>query len=557
MAADSLMALSLARLEESRRESASRYVDMQLTWICYESGERLLTVGGVWDRREKRYTGPAKSEVRVTIQPAQLEAASWLAAWFRRYSAWLADGRDPTAWKGFERVWSALFHGGRRGGKSHLACVALATFAVMVPGSLSWAVSPTEEKTEELRAALSKLLPRSWYRYVKDRLTFTLGNHARIVQQSGFKADNLKAGGVGLALYNEGQQMTEAGFLQLRGATADAGSLVLVTANPPDKPIGRWLESFVEDVRAKRRKARTFFFDWQKNPFIERASLDDMYYETDEKTFAREILGEFVPIGDVVFHAWSDRHTIREVPAGFRDITPIFTKRTLGRAFTRIVGADFQRAPHMAGAVIKVFEKPTSLDDDPALVGIPSGVPLYWIVAETIVELSDEDGLIDALEDLGMGARTTAVIADASGDWQDADRTRGKGSWDWFRARGWRFLFTPDAVSRRNPEIDERCKVGNALLKSKRYAYRDGKLCEVPGSVRRRLFSVPANDHVNRAMRLWERKNGFPHRRSEHAHACDAVTYPLWRFEGRRRKKSKADYKSLKKFNRRSMFQGF
>lgn len=534
---------SVASLTQDERRHGERFVDMQLAMTSWETGQRLLTVGGIWDKRAKRYVGNAPTEHTIALQPAQMDAAPWLCEWFARFAASRHAAEPAAAWADFDRAWSVLFHGGRRGGKSHLACVALAAFAVMVPGTTCWAVSPTEERTEELRAAIASVLPRAWYRYSKDKLVFRLVNHAQIIQRSGHKAENLKAGGVGLALYNEGQQMNEKGYLQLRGATADSGSLTIVTANPPDRPIGRWVEQYAEEVRSgKRRSARTFFFDWRKNPFIERASLEDMADETDDTTFRREILGEFVPIGDVVFHAWSDRASIREVPDGFRDTTRAFTKRMLGREFDHVVGCDFDKVPHLAGAVIKVFEKPTELDDVAELAEIPSGVPLYWVVDEAIVELSDEDGLIDALEDLCLDPRCTAVIADASGDYQDVERTRGRGSWDWFRSRGWRYLFYPDPNMKRNPNIIERCKAGNALLKS-----HTGK---------RRLFSLPRNEHVNRAMKLWELEYMAPYRRSTWAHACDAVTYPCWRFEGRRRQRSKAEYKSVKRFSRRRLFRG-
>ena len=550
MAASSAIALSVAKCVEHEHDSESRFFEMQLALEELETGERLITLGGVWDKRERRYVGNAsQGEKVVQVQPAQLEAAQWLCEWFCRYAEYQErKAENPAeadeAWRGFGRVFSALFYGGRRAGKSHLACVALVMYAIMVPGSLCWAVSPREKETEELREAFTRLLPTLWYRYVKEDLTFTLVNRSRITLRSGYKSDNLKAGGLGMALYNEGQKMDEKGYVQLRGAVSDSGALTLIAANPPERPIGRWIEDFVAEVRAsKRRSARSFFFDWRKNPFIERASLDAIADETDEKTFAREILGEFVPIGDVVFHAWSDRASILEVPEGFREITRSFSKRMLGRAFDNVVGCDFDKVPHLAGAVFKIYEKPAELDDIAELAEIPSGVPLYWVVDEAIVELSDEDGLIDALEDLGLDPRSTGVICDASGlTAQDTHRT-GRTSGEWFRARGWRYLFFPDPERKRNPNIIERCKTGNALLKS-----HAGK---------RRLFSLPRNEHINRAMKLWELKKMMPYGNSNWSHACDAVTYPCWRFEGRRQKRVKAAYKSLKRFSRRRLFKGF
>jgi hypothetical protein len=200
MAANSAISLSVARVLEDQRDSQNRYIDMQLAIECHETGERLVTLGGVWDKREKRYVGCAETEHVIRIQPAQIKAARWLCAWFRRYAqaqARKAAGDDDAAvWRGFGRAYSVLFYGGRRAGKSHLACVALVMFAVMRPCTLCWAVSPTEEQTEELRAAIASLLPARWHRYRKEEMTFTLANRARIRQRSGFNDENLKAGGL-------------------------------------------------------------------------------------------------------------------------------------------------------------------------------------------------------------------------------------------------------------------------------------------------------------------------------------------------------------------------
>ena len=103
-------------------------------------------------------------------------------------------------------------------------------------------------------------------------------------------------------------------------------------------------------------------------------------------------------------------------------------KEVGGKVTDQVVGCDFDEVPHLAGAVFEVYEKPVELasvlDGNPELAEIPAGVPLYWVVNEAIVELSDEDGLIDALEELGLKPSTTAIICDASGlTAQDTHRT--------------------------------------------------------------------------------------------------------------------------------------
>jgi hypothetical protein len=68
----------------------------------------------------------------------------------------------------------------------------------------------------------------------------------------------------------------------------------------------------------------------------------------------------------------------------------------------------------------------------------------------------------------------------------------------------------------RNPPITERMQAANA------------RFCDHPTRVRR-TFSVPANRELNRALKLYENRNGVPNRRSDFAHLVDAATYPMWR----------------------------
>lgn len=71
----------------------------------------------------------------------------------------------------------------------------------------------------------------------------------------------------------------------------------------------------------------------------------------DPITFAREVEGKMMPIGDIVFHSWSDAESVRDPPAHFVDVTAEVTKRVLGKAAGYVVGMDFQRTPHMAAAI--------------------------------------------------------------------------------------------------------------------------------------------------------------------------------------------------------------
>ncbi len=464
--------------------------------------------------------------------------------------------------------------GGRRGGNTHLAVVALVMMMVAVPKSIVWAISPTQEETDELEQAAREILPSSWFTSrvagAGKSLQFKLANGSRLLFLSGHKPRSLKRGRCDLALLNEGQNMYRATWRQLRGAIADRAGLVVIAANPPDETIGQWIEEVYAAARAGRIDALAFHLVAKHNPFVTPEALEAMRREVDDRTAAKEIDGKMgVPIGDKVFHAWSDDESIRTVPDHYIDITAEVTKRELGKAFGYVLGTDFQAMPHMAAVVHKIFRDP----EDP-------GTEHTFAVDEVIVEKSDEDGLIDALEatprwkhhderdqedtyrgwflpgDSPTEPVCCAVVADASAWFQDGAHTKGRTSDRAFAARKWTWLYKPQKDSDKNPDIVERMRCTNARLKlTDAPDAPDG----TPGKVgKRRLFSCPHNARTNLSMRDWENRNGTPYRRSDHAHVCDCVSYVQYRFYGRPKVKgAKSEYRGLGRFDRASELKGY
>lgn len=500
--------------------------------------EELLRVGGRWDNSKKRWVGDAAAFRVLRVHRGQEVAARWLAQWFRCK----LTGR----WDDFRRVYSTLFNGGRRSGKSHLAVIALVLYAAAYPGAVCWAISPTQEETDELVEALRAQLPVEWYRWrgagSGKVSSATLWNGARVMFLSGHKSRGLKRGRVDLAVYNEAQNQHRKGFTQLRGAIADKGGLVICTCNPPDEPIGRWVETLYNDAVASKVLVGVFDFKPKENPWIDYAALAAMAQENDERTFAREIDGVFVPIGDVVFHAWSDANWIVPRPE-LVDVTARFTREKLGRAFGYVVGMDFQKSPHMAARVFKFFTDPN--DDEQTVIPI--------LVDEFTPDDASEDDLLDALEG---GSRWTpagrlvddgyrgwvepgddpanpvhcAVVMDASAWWQDGEHAKGKASDKRLRARRWTFLYRPhvdeQGVERKkNPDVVERVKLGNAMLKN--------------AGGRRRWFVARHCSTSANELRQYENRHGIPYSRSPFSHGCDAATYVLFRFWGLPRSKKK------------------
>lgn len=559
----------------SASSTSSRYIDIAISVRLADvehdstgrprwkpgSDEELLRVGGRWDRRKKRWSANQKRSTRVLplrFHRGQEEAARWFVEWLRRFVR--GD------WRNYRRAYSVLLIGGRRSGKTHLACAAMIIFAVLNPKSLLWAISPTLETGDELDEAFREMLPRGWYtrRQAKTgrSTTFTFANGSRLLLKSAVKPQRLKAGRVDLCLLNEAQELSKAAYVKVRAPIADRGGVVLMTANPPETPSGRWVEDFYNLAKASKIDAEVFELDPRNNPWINHEALLSMGKEIDAKSFERDVLGLFPPIGDIVFHAWSDRESIREPSPDWEDVTAQITKLKLGRAAGYVVGMDFQLTPHMAAAVFKFFREPSTDEIIP------------WIVDEVIVEDADENDLLDALEAIprwipgdgppedrdavtgetyrGWIERGTdseddpvhcAVVMDASAWWQDGKHEKNRQSDRVLASRRWSWCYRPrfEPEKRNNPEISERVKTTNAQLKTK-----EG---------RRRLFSCAHNLDVNKAMRSWENNKftGQPNRRSQFAHACDAVSYVVYRFFGKPKvRKTKHEYRSIGKRTRAS-----
>lgn len=493
--------------------------------------EELIRLGGCWDTSKKRWAGAAKTGRIIRVHRGQEAAARWLAQWFR--------GKLTGRWGTFRKVYSALFNGGRRSGKSHLAVVALLLYAVAFPGATTWGISPTQEETDELVEALRSMVPVEWYRWrgagAGKVSSATLHNGARIMFLSGHKARTLKRGRADLVLYNEAQNQTEKGFVQLCGAVADRGGLVIGACNPPDEPIGRWVERLYNKAVAHEADTAVFDFRPSANPWIHFPALKSIGKIVDEKTYAREVEGQFTPIGDVVFFAWTDHNWV-DPGADLIDVTAKVTRERLGRAFGYVVGMDFQKSPHMAARVFKFFVDPA----DPEQVVMP------WLVDEVTPEDADEDDLLDALEARGRwtpqgrldddGYRGwtedadspaspvhCAVVMDASAWWQDGEHSKGKSSDKKLRARRWTFLYRPqvdekNVEKKRNPDVVERVKLGNGMLKAH--------------AGRRRFFVARHCSTSADELRRYENRNGIPYSRSPFSHGCDAATYVLFRFWG-------------------------
>ncbi len=580
MAVASVTALSLEKLYRARQEGKrGRYVDLQLG-VEYQ-GQRLLTVGGrwdkeahefcpeVWDADEECPVSPAETEHVIELHKGQVAAMRWFCDWFRRYcvyrsrkEAGLPVHGMANPWREFKRVTHVLLHGGRRGGKTYMALVWLAVFAIHFPGSIAWCLSPIERRTKELvRALTTRILLADWY--TPRGLCFTLVNGTDIDLQTASKTEAIRSGGTDIALLNEPQDMKEDAFAELLGNITDNGGLILLAANPPETVKGEWVYNMHEGIAADDGTAEraipaiAFALDPEDNPHIDGWVREAARRSLSDRVYRRRWLGEWLPPGDQIIDEFHKRLSCRAVPAYYEDITREHSKRILGHACDHILATDHDYIPHMVGIVFKVYRRRpdwreyieahgppltdqaaeveaaipvpapvADADADAALAAEPAPV-IYWAIAEVKSPRADEMRFIDDIENLRdpldprrrlLAPETTAIITDATAKTQRKRKTESRDAWSFFVQRGWRHLFTPIPDADVNPDKDARVMTVNRLF------------CDSYG--KRRLFVTPACKHVIKSLEKWAFKKNGDYAHDFWSHAMAALGYFCYRFEG-------------------------
>lgn len=514
---------SLDDLVEHRLGDAAgdRYMDLQVEWVpcmcekClpalpekYRDGAPLLTVGGRWDRAEKKYAGAAATSKIFRLHPGQLEAAEWFVKWRA------ARKRGELMYQGGKLVPTWMMYGGRRGGKTNLGLRALIEHAIDEPGSIVWIAIPEFPDLPELQRDIEAQLPRAWYTWLGDPwFCWALPNGSKIYVKSSYDPQDLKEGRCDICLLNESQKHDKLAYANVLPGLADNGGLCILAMNPPQKASGEWVADLRERAMAGRAGVAVYELDPRRNPHVVGEQLDALADHMDERTFRMEVRGEFLPREDVVMYSFSPSLNVVAAPAPEYDVTTKYTERVLGQPFPRVHGCDFQLTPHMAWVTLQLFG---NVDE-----------PDIWYTDCGLIEQGVEDDMVDDMERHGYTG-ADPLVPDASGEWQDAERTKGRASLDVFRRRGWRKIYLPDAASKKNPPWNERLALGNALFRS--------------AAGRRRLFVDPKCLPLIRALKLWENRNGVPNKRSEYAHLVDAATYPLCRLFPRRAPNAPFEY---------------
>jgi hypothetical protein len=523
-------------LELRRRERAGtgdNLVDLRLDFLDETTGELLLSVGGQWDRRARQFTdGLALTRTVIRVHPGQRRAVEWFREWLDvhadrrdapppfdpgKVAEYLADvNAEPS------EVYSALFAGGRRAGKTWIAVALAVAYAVHFPDAIVYLVGPDESDWKELRAYATGALADHWLDHASAE-RWQLVNGTALNLKQAFNPEALKEGRADLIVLNEGQRMQERAFHVARGNTVDRSGLTIVCANPPTKRGDQqWVADFAAEASRGERAALYVEFDALQNPHINRHALLSLTGDMDERSAEIEIFGRFLAPEDAVAYNWSRLDNERPPPPT-GDITAEFLERVgEGAGIRQVVGVDVQRFPYIVGVVYRVFVGEQG-ERDPGRVRA-------WIVDEIALKGGDEDALSDALIERGYKPRETLLVVDASGQYQHSRRRsldteppqwRGRGSFHVFKSNGFRRIVAPQRKRADNPHVVERARSFTSLVHAR--------------ATGRRLFADPKRaPYTCKAIREWKHVHGAPSRAQDVAHAADAASYVTIRLWPRR-----------------------
>jgi len=534
----------VASAARGRRSAGDRapepWLDLQFALVDEKSGELLKAddgswraiFGGRWSREHRVFdeTGDADTSRVVRLHPGQLDGAYWFCEWLHGYITGTTQSED--------KVYDALFAGGRRGGKSALMFTLGVCFALACPGSTVCIVTPSDAFYAEPIKYLEAIMPKEWYVSLgAPHWTYYLANGSAIVIRSGQTAHRQKQGQVDLYLINEGQAVPTQSYTTLSAGIVDTGGLIITAANPPDVgDKGDWVTDLAVGAdRGDLVHARYFFFDPELNPHIDQTALRALAAKMDPHTYNVQVRGMFLMRPDTVLHTWSRKENERPMPT-LGECTADFVKhfeQHSGR--TDIIGVDPQKYPWVAGLRFRAFRNPLSPKMDDAFL---------WGCGESFIDKGDEIDCARGFRLAGVDPRTTMTVMDASGDWQQGERAeekqrpeyKGMGSMDMFRGEGFIDIVPPDPYMKGNPDLRDRVRAANARIGSaagQRYVFLDPKLCP----------------RMCESIKYWKTMpNGMPSRSSKHAHGGDAMTYVIWRFFPRRSEKTSVDVETLKRF---------
>lgn len=409
---------------EALVDGSDRFVDQCLVFRCEETQEYLGEVGGRWDRLLKTIVDePPITCVFVDLDESQLPAARAFFVWLEKYRTGDLTDRDVI-----------LFAGGARGGgKTFLGTLLLVAIAIEMPKVLTWAVSPTLDRREEIERTIRDWIPSSWFTYHGTDFRFTFRNGSSLRSLSD---ESLGKRGEAVAIFfNESQDLQAKTFALALPALRKLPGLMILAGNPPDSENedGNWTVDLKEALEDGDIAGTYAPVDPKKNRHISQVGNDmigqilrrvvpniaDVDFDGNWRRAGRQAYADFLArptnhpkgghIGDPPDIAPSGQELI--------DVTrEVTSKKTGGRenGFSLVPCCDFGRDPHCAMIILRVLQR-------------PDGVRIYYVEDELVVPGTENDlaeALIEWAELKGVARDQMVIVADGSGKWQKTSGDR-------------------------------------------------------------------------------------------------------------------------------------
>lgn len=494
---------------ERELQEANRFTDLAVQWQLPD-GSTLLHAGGVWDSIDRLYLPREVDRVRIVrLRQSQVEAAQWIAWWLQER----AEGR--------KRDFRSLFLlGDRGGGKTFLATVATVTALIKFPTldgkpTLAWQVVSSYKERRELEREIESAFPFEGVWYVRKKAPeheYRFINGATLVTQSADNPDTLRQGTVDILYLNEATKLLEEAYVSGIARLADHDGLCLATTNPPRTNRGRWVKKFWDIAKERQEAGKTFSvrfcrIDSAGNDLRHADAGDDVADQIrvlNPRAAQADIDGLMLPVDQPAYWEWSRTRNGRPLP-DLGDVTEQYLKLRTGKAYSYLLGADFQGRPFQVAVVCKIFG---SVDD-----------PHLYFCDEIICPQATEGDLADEVLEAGYTPDNAYWIADNSGQWQNSKRS--KNEYDSHRQisdRGFHIAacIKPKQLGHRpaNPPVEQRVNLINAKLKDSRIFVDPEGAPWLAESMKECILRMGRYGRV------------VPEGR--HAHAGDALGYPAW-----------------------------
>lgn len=459
--------------------------------------ETLLEVGGRWNRVSGEYEDSDAGLEAFTIDVNENQVAT-----VKRFAEWLTARVN-----GGPRKRLLLTGGNRRGGKSWIITALACVTAVAIDGAIIWLVSPTLKKRDELERYIKQHSLAAWRSYSQRDLRFRFVNGSTITNVTGEDAEAVKQGEADLVILNEPQEMGQDVLTYAAPAIVDKGGLLLFAGNPARRRKGVWFTRLVKAIESGQYDGGDFCrLDARDNPDIDataRSDVGKLLRIVDPEAARADDEGVFMEPGSFAYAESFDdkRNSAPSLPQLARVVTAEVLRVRGKSSYDTLIGADFQGWPYNCGVEV-------------VAVGDPQRP--VWYVTKHIEREGDEDLFLDdAFDTWGGNQGRTLFIGDASGSWQNAQHTRGRCSYDKFKARRWRVEPPRKKKSDRgdypaNPAREDRINLVNRLLKDGRLIVCLDTAAEIAEDLAKCEVDI----------------KGRP--RGKHAHRTDALGYALW-----------------------------